>query len=114
MNFGRVRDVPDDVDSTVPAREQALLQEVEQLKTALASRTAMGRATGLLAAQLKFTTDEAWEVLITISSITNAKVSLVAGVLVDSHDGRLAPQDADIAVRVSEAFEEAVRRARSR
>jgi hypothetical protein len=65
-----------------------LAAEVATLRDAIATRTIIGQATGLLAGQLSITTPVAWRVMRSLSNETNIKLRDIARALVDAHDGR--------------------------
>ena len=65
-----------------------LAAEVATLRDAIATRTIIGQATGLLAGQLNLPTALAWRVMRRLSNETNIKLRDIARALVDAHDGR--------------------------
>jgi hypothetical protein len=65
-----------------------LAAEVATLRDAIATRTIIGQATGLLAGQLNLPTPLAWRVMRRLSNETNIKLRDIARALVDAHDGR--------------------------
>lgn len=65
-----------------------LATEVATLRDAIATRTIIGQATGLIAGQLGLTTPMAWRVMRRLSNETNIKLRDIAKALVDVHDGR--------------------------
>lgn len=88
--------------------------ELLSLREALRSRTLTGQATGLLAAQLNLSTDQAWQVLCITSNLTNLKARDVARIMVAGHDRALTQRDAASAAQISQALPAAVLRARHR
>ena len=80
-----------------------LAAEVATLRDAIATRTIIGQATGLLAGQLNLTTPAAWRVMRRLSNETNIKLRDIARALVDAHDGRGAP-DAGVARAIGVAL----------
>jgi hypothetical protein len=83
---------------------QDLEQEVATLRTALATRLLIGQASGMLAAVLSMSTDDAWQVLRITSNATNIKVRDVARILIDGHNETLAEADAVAAVRIADGL----------
>jgi response regulator NasT len=105
-------DPPDEAGPAEPAPQLADLDhELHTLREALHSRTLTGQATGLLAARLNLSTDQAWHVLRVTSNVTNLKLRDVARIVVAGQDRALTPRDAPIAARINEALPTAVFRA---
>jgi hypothetical protein len=75
--------------------------EVAQLRHALATRTVIGQATGIVGVRLRVGMDTAWEILRRASTDTNTKVRRVAQVVVSSHDGTRPAADDEIARQVA-------------
>jgi hypothetical protein len=89
-----------------PAAERPdadLAAEVATLRDAIATRTIIGQATGLLAGQLNLTTPTAWRVMRRLSNETNIKLRDIARALVDAHDGR-RPPDSEVARAIGTAL----------
>jgi hypothetical protein len=86
------------------ASEPDLAAEIRTLRDAIATRTIIGQATGLLAAQLDISTPMAWRVMRRLSNETNIKLRDIARALVDAHDGRRPAGDADVARAISAAL----------
>lgn len=70
---------------------------IAQLREAMVSRQQLGVVTGILAAKLGVTPNEAWDVLVRLSQDTNVKVREVGRVIQDAYLGRLAPEDEELA-----------------
>ena len=70
---------------------------VAQLREAVVSRQQLGVVTGLVAARLGLTPEEAWAVLVRLSQDTNVKVREVGRVIHDAYTGRLASEDQGLA-----------------
>lgn len=70
---------------------------VAQLREAMVSRQQLGVVTGIVAAKLEVTPDEAWAVLVRLSQDTNVKVREVGRVIHDAYTGRLASEDQPLA-----------------
>jgi hypothetical protein len=81
-----------------------LAAEVATLRDAIATRTIIGQATGLLAGQLSIPTEVAWRVIRRLSNETHIKLRDVARALVDAHDGRRTAGDAEIGRAISSAL----------
>lgn len=88
-------------------RQLALLERiaglevtVAQLRVALVSRQQLGVATGLTAALLGASPDEAWTFLVKLSQNANVKVRDVGRVIVEAHGGQLSPSDHAVAERL--------------
>lgn len=86
--------------TTSGARVAKLEEKVDNLLVALASQRLIGTAVGLLAERESCRSDVAWDLLAKISQDTNVKVRDVARVLVDSHDGTVRPEDAELLAKV--------------
>ena len=85
--------------------------EIEQLRTALTTRTTTAQATGLLAARFQLPTDRAWELLTQASSLSNVKLARLARIVVDIHDDvPLTSDNRQVAVALAAVFEAAVAR----
>jgi hypothetical protein len=89
-----------------------LAVEVATLRDAIATRTIIGQATGLLAGQLNITTPMAWRVMRRLSNETNIKLRDIARALVDAHDGRRPPGDEGVARAIGAALGPALAAAR--
>ena len=77
-----------------PQEIERLKKEVESLRRGLVTRELIGQATGLLAAWLRISTGEAWEVMRALSNHTNLRAREVARLLVASADGPVTePED---------------------
>ncbi|HEY6741572.1 MAG TPA: ANTAR domain-containing protein [Lapillicoccus sp.] len=70
---------------------------IAQLREAMVSRQQLGVVTGIVAAKLEVTPDEAWAVLVRLSQDTNVKVREVGRVILDAYTGRLATDDQRLA-----------------
>ena len=88
-----------------------LAAEVATLRDAIATRTIIGQATGLLAGQLNITTPMAWRVMRRLSNETNVKLRDIARALVDAHDGRRPPGDVELGRVIGAALGSALARA---
>jgi hypothetical protein len=91
---------------------EELAAEVATLRDAIATRTIIGQATGLLAGQLGIPTYVAWRVMRRLSNETNIKLRDIARALVDAHDGRRSPEDAEIGRAIGAALGPALSAAR--
>ena len=89
-----------------------LAVEVATLRDAIATRTIIGQATGLLAGQLNITTPMAWRVMRRLSNETNIKLRDIARALVDAHDGRRPPGDDGVGRAIGAALGPALAAAR--
>ena len=89
-----------------------LAVEVATLRDAIATRTIIGQATGLLAGQLNITTPMAWRVMRRLSNETNIKLRDIARALVDAHDGRRPPTDEGVGRAIGAALGPALAAAR--
>ncbi|SNX58271.1 anti-anti-sigma factor [Streptomyces sp. TLI_55] len=70
--------------------EQALRDEVVQLRRAMRTRPAIDQARGILMATFALSPEDAWDVLVRISQNTNTKLHVLAGQLVGTaQDGGL-------------------------
>ncbi|AZP23271.1 STAS domain-containing protein [Streptomyces aquilus] len=70
--------------------EQALRNEVVQLRRAMQTRPAIDQARGILMATFALSPEDAWDVLVRISQNTNTKLHVLAGRLVGTaQDGGL-------------------------
>lgn len=77
-----------------PARQDdALRDEVTQLREAVKSQRDIGMAIGLLSARYDCSTDQAWRTMLRVSQDSNTKVRTVARVLVATHDGTADADD---------------------
>ena len=94
------------------ASPEELAAEVATLRDAIATRTIIGQATGLLSGQLGIPTDVAWRVMRRLSNETNIKLRDIARALVDAHDGRRSPADAEIGRAIGAALGAALAAAR--
>jgi hypothetical protein len=101
---------PTGPDSTGDGTDLAV--EVATLRDAIATRTIIGQATGLLAGQLNITTPMAWRVMRRLSNETNIKLRDIARALVDAHDGRRPPGDDAVARAIGTALGPALAAAR--
>ena len=97
-------------DGSVDGTDLAV--EVATLRDAIATRTIIGQATGLLAGQLNITTPMAWRVMRRVSNETNIKLRDIARALVDAHDGRRPPGDDAVARAIGAALGPALAAAR--
>jgi ANTAR domain len=70
---------------------------IAQLREAMVSRQQLGVVTGIIAARLEVTPDEAWAVLVRLSQDTNVKVREVGRVIHDAYTGQLAGEDKGLA-----------------
>ena len=82
--------------------------EVATLRDAIATRTIIGQATGLLAGQLNLSTEMAWRVMRRLSNETNIKLRDIARALVDAHDGRRTAAGAEVGRAISTALSAAL------
>ena len=89
-----------------------LAAEIATLRDAIATRTIIGQATGLLAGQLNISTPMAWRVMRRLSNETNIKLRDIARALVDAHDGRLPDGDGEVARAIGSALGAALAGAR--
>ena len=80
-----------------PTRVAELEATIAQLREAMVSRQHLGVVTGIVAAKLEVTPDEAWAVLVRLSQDTNVKVREVGRVIHDAFTGRLATEDEALA-----------------
>jgi hypothetical protein len=94
------------------ASPEDLATEVATLRDAIATRTIIGQATGLLAGQLGIPTYVAWRVMRRLSNETNIKLRDIARALVDAHDGRRSPEDVEIGRAIGAALGAALSAAR--
>jgi hypothetical protein len=75
---------------------------VVHLLEALTSRQQIALITGVLAERIRSNPDEAWSVMVRVSSLTNRKVREVARVLHAGYFGRLTPEDLAVAAELNE------------
>ena len=68
----------------------------------MTSRQHIGLITGLLAERFRLNPDEAWSVMVRLSSRTNLKVREVTRVLRAGYFGQLAQEDLALAARLNE------------
>ena len=107
-------------DSALPsmgelqASLQRLEAEVASLHRALATREFIGLAIGLIAAWQKIGTNEAWQVLRTVSSLTNVPTREISRLLVASANGPVTGPDAEALRLVAETLLPARERAARR
>lgn len=90
--------------TTLPTSEaspQALQEHVDQLREALASRTVIGEATGIISGRLQISTETSWRILRRTSMDTNNKIRRVAEVVVSSHDGNRPSEDDPLATDIA-------------
>jgi hypothetical protein len=80
-----------------PTRVAELEATIAQLREAMVSRQQLGVVTGIVAAKLEVTPDEAWAVLVRLSQDTNVKVREVGRVIHDAFTGQLASEDEGLA-----------------
>jgi hypothetical protein len=80
-----------------PTRVAELEATIAQLREGMVSRQQLGVVTGIVAARLEMTPDEAWDVLVRLSQDTNVKVREVGRVIHDAYTGRLASEDQGLA-----------------
>ena len=80
-----------------PTRVAELEATIAQLQEGMVSRQQLGVVTGIIAARLEVTPDEAWTVLVRLSQDTNVKVREVGRVIHDAYTGRLASEDQGLA-----------------
>jgi hypothetical protein len=98
-------DLPDGVDGqdrmarrwVSPSRVAELEATIAQLRDAMVSRQQLGVVTGIVAAKLEVTPDEAWAVLVRLSQDTNVKVREIGRVIHDAYTGHLAREDEGLA-----------------
>jgi hypothetical protein len=90
---------PDGTDSLEST--DGLAREVAGLQEALASRTVISYATGIIAGRLDVPTSDAWEILRRASTNTNIKLRHVAHVVVSWHDDQRDPEDDHVAARIA-------------
>jgi hypothetical protein len=95
---------PDSTARRFSPGDTDLASEVATLRDAIATRTVIGQATGLLAGQLNITTPTAWRVIRRLSNETNIKLRDVARALVDVHDGRRPAADDGVARAIGAAL----------
>jgi hypothetical protein len=76
--------------------------QVAHLEEAVTSRQMIGVITGVLAERFGLDPDEAWSVMVRVSSHANVKVHEVARVLHAGYFGPLAPEDRELASRLNE------------
>jgi hypothetical protein len=96
---------PDGVDGhdgathrwVTPTRVAELEATIAQLREGMVSRQELGVVTGIVAAKLEVTPDEAWAVLVRLSQDTNVKVREVGRVIHDAFTGQLASEDEGLA-----------------
>jgi len=91
------------IPATPAGHPDDLAAEVATLRDAIATRTIIGQATGLLAGQLNLSTRMAWRVMRRLSNETNIKLRDIARALVDAHDGRGTP-DPEVARAIGAAL----------
>ena len=93
-----------------------LMIEVDQLRTALASRTTTAQATGLLAARFNLPIEQAWSVLRETSNLSNRKLADIARIVVNTHDDVpiTAEQDIRVAVALVHVLDASVARVTAR
>jgi hypothetical protein len=77
-----------------------LERTVVELRAGMESRQLLGTATGLTMALSGMTPEEAWQVLVGLSSRSNVKVREVGRVLVGAHTGSLTPDDTHLVERI--------------
>jgi GAF domain-containing protein len=82
--FGRSDEVEGQALAAHVAVALAAAQEIEQLQTALVSRTVIGQAEGILMERFDISATRAFDVLRRVSSLSNTKLSLVARELVET------------------------------
>jgi len=92
----------DGPDVSLPQRVAELEAQVTQLEEALASRRQVGLITGVLAERVHVSPDEAWSIMVRLSSHTNLKVREVARILHAGYFGELARADLALAARLDE------------
>jgi hypothetical protein len=80
-----------------PTRVAELEATIAQLREGMVSRQQLGVVTGIVAAKLEVTPDEAWAVLVRLSQDTNVKVREVGRVIHDAFTGQLASEDEGLA-----------------
>jgi hypothetical protein len=83
--------------SPEPPSADPLLDEIAHLRAALATRTIIGQATGIVGGRLDVGTETAWQILRRASVDTNHKLRRVSEVIVSSHDGKRPASDDAIA-----------------
>jgi hypothetical protein len=76
--------------------------EVAHLEEAVTSRQQIGFITGVLAERFGLSPDEAWSVVVRVSSHTNVKVHEIVRVLHAGYFGQVAREDLDLAARLNE------------
>lgn len=79
-------------DGALVAEVLKLRAEVEQLSTALGSRTVIDQARGMVMALAPCSGERAWELLVDVSQHGNVKLRDVAAALVASTDGEALPE----------------------
>lgn len=84
------RPAPADVGTPGPdtASPDAVLSEAEHLRKALASRTTTATAIGILMAQRRITSEDAFTWLVRLSQHTNEKLTSIAGRIVSEAEER--------------------------
>ena len=80
-----------------PTQMAELEATIAHLHQGMMSRQQLGVVTGIVAAKLEVTPDEAWAVLVRLSQDTNVKVREVGRVIHDAYIGRLGPEDEGLA-----------------
>jgi ANTAR domain len=75
---------------------------VAHLTEALTSRQQIALITGVLAERTRSNPDEAWSLMVRMSSLTNRKAREVARVLYSGYFGRLSQEDLTLAVELNE------------
>lgn len=70
------------------ATHASALEQVEQMKQAMASRSGIEQAKGILMSQRRCTAEDAFAILVTLSSQTNRKLHDVAAAVVEHATGR--------------------------
>ncbi|MBT0773651.1 ANTAR domain-containing protein [Kineosporia sp. J2-2] len=97
-------DGPDAPVPDVPVEQ--LWAEVESLRRGLLTRELTGQATGLLAAWLSITTDQAWQIVSGVSNHTNLRAREVARLLVDSANDAVAGEaDQEQMLKIADAID---------
>jgi ANTAR domain len=79
-----------------------LESQVAHLEEAVTSRQQIGFITGVLAERFGLNPDEAWAVMVRVSSHMNVKVHEIARVLHAGYFGEVAQEDLDLAARLNE------------
>lgn len=84
-----------------PPHAHRLEAEIAQLRQALASRTVIDQAQGMVMALAGCSADEAWHVLVEVSQRTNTKLREVATALVGTSHGAELPASVRLPLRLS-------------